>query len=273
MINGMTGFGSTQFSWGRVKGVMEVKSQNHRYLDAVFFLPIGFAALENKMRPVVAKKIERGRVTISLKIMERSLQKLEFNKEVIKEYLRAAKGLKQEFGISDTLLFTDVVKLPGVVEAKEISIDIDELWPAMEKALLSALNSLMTMRKREGRSLFKDVSGVLLGMRAQLRNINSRSKVIHREQKQKLSTEEFLSFQKGTDINEEITRLTHYIDEFKLLLKTATGVGKKLDFVAQEMQRETNTIGSKLQDKIVSNAVIAIKSKIEKLREQAQNIE
>ena len=88
-----------------------------------------------------------------------------------------------------------------------------------------------------------------------------------------MTDEEFLSFQKGNDIHEEIARLSHYIEEFKLHLKEETGVGKKLDFVAQEMQRETNTIGSKVQDKEVSNSVIALKSKIEKLREQSQNIE
>jgi len=94
-----------------------------------------------------------------------------------------------------------------------------------------------------------------------------------KDNKKKMNNEEYLTYQKGSDISEELTRLTHYIEEFKHLLKSTVSVGKKLDFVAQEMQRETNTIGSKLQDKVVSNAVITLKSKIEKIREQAQNIE
>jgi uncharacterized protein (TIGR00255 family) len=110
-------------------------------------------------------------------------------------------------------------------------------------------------------------------MYMRLKTIQSRSKAILAEKKAALTLDELSSFQKGADINEEMTRLKHYIDEFKLLLTSSTGVGKKLDFVAQEMQRETNTIGAKVQDQVVSNAVIALKSKIEKLREQAQNIE
>ena len=99
------------------------------------------------------------------------------------------------------------------------------------------------------------------------------SRNILAEQIKRLPAEEYKSFEKSCDINEEISRLTHYIDEMKALLKGNAAIGKKIDFIAQEMQRETNTIGSKLQDKVVSNAVIALKSKIEKIREQAQNIE
>ena len=107
----------------------------------------------------------------------------------------------------------------------------------------------------------------------QVKTIKLRAHIILKEKKTQLTIEEFNSFQKSSDINEELTRLSHYIEELRLLLKSNVSIGKKIDFVAQEMQRETNTIGSKLQDKIVSNAVIALKSKIEKIREQSQNIE
>jgi uncharacterized protein (TIGR00255 family) len=110
-------------------------------------------------------------------------------------------------------------------------------------------------------------------MLLQVKKIQKKAKSILGEKKKKLNEEEFRSAQKSSDVNEEITRLLHYIDEIAPLLKSQAAVGKKIDFIAQEMQRETNTIGSKLQDKIVSNAVIALKSKIEKIREQAQNIE
>ena len=110
-------------------------------------------------------------------------------------------------------------------------------------------------------------------MATHLRTIQTRSKAILKDKKKKLTVEEFSSLQKSSDINEEISRLKHYIDEVKILLKATSPVGKKLDFIAQEMQRETNTIGSKVQDNVVSNAVISLKSKIEKIREQAQNIE
>ena len=105
------------------------------------------------------------------------------------------------------------------------------------------------------------------------KKIQKKSKSILKDKKKKLNEEEFRSIQRSSDVNEEITRLLHYIIEISSLLKSKISVGKKIDFIAQEMQRETNTIGSKLQDKVVSNAVIALKSKIEKIREQAQNIE
>ena len=147
------------------------------------------------------------------------------------------------------------------------------LWPAVEKALAKAVQGLIKMRVREGRSLAKDTNKNLLKMKMHIRNILLRAKAILKENKKNLSVDEFLAFQKGSDINEESARLMHYIEEFQRLLKEGGSVGKKLDFIAQEMQRETNTIGSKVQDKMISGAVISLKSNIEKLREQAQNVE
>ena len=118
-----------------------------------------------------------------------------------------------------------------------------------------------------------DVGDKTKRMLLQVKKIRARAAIILKQKKKKLTVEEFKSFQKNIDIEEEITRLSHYIYEVKQLLKSLVPIGKKMDFIAQEMQRETNTIGSKLQDSAVSNAVIALKSKIEKIREQSQNIE
>lgn len=273
MIRGMTGFGCSQISAGKIKGVIEVKSLNHRYLDISFYLPIGFGSIENKIRQILQKNMARGRVTVSLKITNKPIEILDFNKDAVQKYLKYANILKKEFGFNDNLSLSDLIKLPGVVEAKEGVLSGELLWPAIERSLKLSLNELNTMRKREGRSLTIDVSDKLKQMLEQVKKIQARSIVILKEKKSHLNNDEFSSFQKGADVNEEISRLIHYIDEFKLLLKTDVSVGKNLDFVAQEMQRETNTIGSKLQDKFVTNAVIALKSKIEKIREQSQNIE
>ena len=129
------------------------------------------------------------------------------------------------------------------------------------------------MRKREGTALAGDVNGQLKRMILQISTIKARSKELLKEKKDKATDEEFSSYQKSNDINEELARLAHYIEEARALLKQSEGVGKKLDFIAQEMQRETNTIGSKVQDKEVAAAVIAIKSKVEKIREQSNNVE
>ena len=129
------------------------------------------------------------------------------------------------------------------------------------------------MRQREGKSLAADMGDKLKKMSARLKAIEKRAAQILKEKQKVLKPEEFSSFQKSIDVNEEIARFTHYIQEMTELFKASIPVGKKMDFIAQEMQREANTLGSKLQDQMVSNAVIALKSKIEKIREQANNVE
>ena len=273
MIKGMTGFGSAQIATGQIKAVIEVNSLNHRYLDINYHLPVGFISIENKINQMVQKDIERGRVTISLKLACKSAQEIFLNRVLVKKYFHYARALEKEFGLKNNLSLSDLIKLPGVVEIKETFVDAEGLWPSLEKGLRKALASVKLMRKSEGKSLAKDVSEKLKRMVGKVNEIQKRTEVILKEKKQKLSSEEFSSLQKNSDIHEEISRLRHYIEEMKLLLNGEISVGKKIDFIAQEMQRETNTMGSKLLDKIVSSAVIALKSKIEKIREQAQNIE
>lgn len=273
MIKGMTGFGNATFTLKQIKGQLEIKSQNHRYFDIAFYLPSGFAAVEDKMRQLLEQDLRRGRVTLSLRITQKPSLNISFNKMVIKEYLRQSKALRQEFDLKNDLGLADLIKMPGVVETSEVLIEVGELWPAIEKGLIRSIKSVAMMRQREGKSMTADMRDVLRRMTAQIKMIKDRIKDILSEKKKFLTVDEFTSFQKSNDVNEEVSRLAHFVDEFKGLLTSNVSVGKKLDFVAQEMQRETNTIGSKVQDKIVSNAVIALKSKIEKLREQSQNVE
>ena len=273
MIKGMTGFGHTQIVVRKIKILIEIKSVNHRYLDVNYFLPAGFGSFESDIRQILQRELNRGRVTVSIKVLQKDFAQAVFNKDVAKKHLKNISQLKKEFGIQGTLSLSDMVKLPGVLEVTEAVVSPEMLGPLLEKSFRKALHGVVQMRIREGRSLATDISGQLRRMQAQVKKIKAQSKSVLSEKKKILNAEEFRSFQRGSDVNEEITRLLHYIDEIKPLLKTDTAVGKKIDFVAQEMQRETNTIGAKLQDKIVSNAVIALKSKIEKIREQAQNVE
>ncbi len=273
MIKGMTGFGSAQLVWKKVKVVVEAKSLNHRYFDIAFYLPGGFGSLESKIQRVAQQYIERGRVTVSVKITQKPSQDIILNKEVIQKYLRYAKDVAREFRLENDLRLSDVVKLPGAVETRESFLDPEAVWPGLEKSLQRAFLGLEQMRQREGRSLAADINDKLKQMTQQLKNIKMRAKVVLQEKRKEMTVEEFGAFQKGCDVNEEMSRLDHYIQEARALLKSGVSAGKKTDFIAQEMQRETNTIGSKLQDKIVVGAVVALKSKIEKVREQAQNIE
>ncbi|MBI5149907.1 MAG: YicC family protein [Candidatus Omnitrophica bacterium] len=273
MIKGMTGFGSAQFVWGKIRVVVEVKSLNHRYFDIAYYLPGGFSSIENKIQQLAQRHIERGRVTVSVKIAHKPTQEIVLNKDIVRKYLRYAQELSREFRLENDLRISDIVRLPGTVETRESFLDPVEAWPTLEKCLQKSFKALEQMRQREGRGLAADVTDKLKKMRGQIRQIKARSQAVLKEKRQELSVEEFQSFQKGCDVNEEMSRLAHYIDEAGRLLKSSSSAGKKMDFIAQEMQREANTIGSKLQDKIVINAVVALKSKIEKIREQAQNIE
>ncbi len=273
MITGMTGFGASDIAAGKIKGIIEIKTVNHRYLDLAFYLPVGFSSFEEKIQKIVAQSIKRGRITIAVKITEKPHTVITVHKEAVTRYLNFAAELSRTYRLKNDLSVSDVMRLPGVVEAKEVFVQAADMWPAVEKGLHKAVKSVVLMRCREGKAIYADINDKLKKMREQIGIIKSRSSFLLKEKKQTASPEEFSSFQKSNDINEELARLAHYIDEAKALLQAKDGSGKKMDFIAQEMQRETNTIGSKVQDKLVAGAVIALKSKVEKIREQANNVE
>jgi uncharacterized protein (TIGR00255 family) len=273
MITGMTGFGACEVTVGKVKGIVEVKTVNHRYLDVAFYLPVGFSSLEDKIQKIVGGKIKRGRVTVSVKITDRPHTNIILNQDAVKRYLDFARQLGQKHHVKNDITVADIMRLPGVVEAKEVFVQAVDIWPVLEKSLQKAVQGVVIMRKREGKALSVDINGQLKRMLMQISLIKNRTNALLKDSKAKMSSDEFSSYQKSNDIHEEIERLAHYIDEAKMLLKQDEGAGKKLDFIAQEMQRETNTIGSKVQDKEVAAAVIALKSKVEKIREQSNNVE
>lgn len=273
MITGMTGFGACEITFEKIKGVVEIKTVNHRYLDVTFHLPVGFTSLEDKIQKIIASQMKRGKVTVSVKITDKPHTNIILNQEAVKRYLDFAKALGKKHRIKNDITVADIMRLPGVVETKEVFVQAGELWPVLEKSLQKAVAGVVAMRLREGKSLSADINIQLKHMLIQINLIKNRTTALLNESKNKMTSDEFSSYQKSNDINEEIARLAHYIDEAKMLLKQVEGDGKKFDFIAQEMQRETNTIGSKVQDKVVAASVIAIKSKVEKIREQSSNVE
>ncbi len=274
MIRGMTGFGHAAVSSGRFKALVEIRSTNHRFLDLVFYLPSGFGSIEDKLREILKRDLHRGRVSLSVKITGQPDPDVRINESVVKRYLQYERTLRRRYRLEGALALSDIIRLPGVVETQATSWHTETVWPVLKKGVIRALKGFLAMRAREGRSLASDIRGILTKMHGRLRIITTRASRILSQKKRLLSDEEFASFRKGIDINEELSRMRHYVTECRGLLRGAGGgAGKKIDFIAQEMQRETNTMGSKLQDKTVSGAVIALKGDIEKLREQAQNIE
>lgn len=272
MIKGMTGFGQVVFSKGKIKGAVEIKSVNHKYLDVTYYLPNGFGSVESKIKNVLQKEIQRGRVTVSLRFLEKPETTINLHKDIVRTYLSHMNALQKEFKLQGNIGLSDIAHLPGVFESKDFVVTPESIWPDIEKAFARAVKALTDMRKKEGQSIARDMTTQLKQMAANIQHIKARAKAIVDEKKKVMTSDEMMSFQKSNDVNEEIERLGHYVVEVRGLLKK-TEAGKQVDFYAQEMHREINTIGSKIQDKHVSQHVVGIKSLIDKIREQAQNIE
>ena len=272
MIKGMTGFGLTQRQLAGGKFLLEIKSLNHKFLDMVFHLPPGFIILEDKVKKEIQKKIKRGRVMVSMVFSVLPQQKVVLNKSLARDYYNTLKTLSKHLGLKDHVRLSDVVNLSSAIEIQHPQI-ASSLWPKIKPALNEALESLVSMRHSEGTSIYKDLQSKLGLIQSTLILIPRRAKVIVAQKTKILSREELPLFLKSTDINEEITRLQYHISNFKNKLKKPSPAGKELDFIAQELQREINTVGAKLPDTQVTSCAIKIKDAIEKIREQLQNVE
>ncbi|MCK5083791.1 MAG: hypothetical protein KAR31_12860 [Candidatus Omnitrophica bacterium] len=191
MIRGMTGFGQAQVLSGKIKALIETKSVNQRYLDINYFLPVGFGSIENKIRQMIKREIHRGRVTVSMKIIQKETQEVVLNKDIARKHLRNVARLKKEVGVKGDLSLSDLVRLPGVLEAKETVIKPEALWPVLEKGFIKALQGLVNMRRSEGRSLALDIMDKLRRMSLQVKKIQSKAKAILSEKKKKLTKEDW----------------------------------------------------------------------------------
>lgn len=294
MIRSMTGFGkgTEKSPYGKI--IAEIKTLNHKNLSVTCNPFNGFFLLEEKIKDVFSGKLHRGkvfvRITREAASKHRPLERVEINEASAREYLRKIEKMQRSLGIGGKISIQDIVSLPGVVEQAGNSEE-EELWPYINKALIKALRSLIVFRKAEGRRLSKDFTARLANIkkltaeiagyaresieefRAQLartiKEINSGAE----PDKGRFESEVAL-FARNSDITEELIRLAGHIVSYKdAMKKVEADAGKKLDFIAQEMQREANTIGSKSADLRISKAVIEVKSEIERMREQIKNIE
>ena len=273
MIKGMTGFGSAEVRKNSARFTVEIKTVNHRYFDVTYYLPTGFSCLEEKIRGILRKDLRRGRITLSVRIMQQPKKTIVLDKEAVQTHLKYIRSLCREFQLTNDMTVSGLIHLPGVLSTQDVFVKPKELWPVLETGIKRALRMVIQMRTREGRSIRMDIQDQLKRMDTQVKVIEKRLSNLKKQKVSILSKDEFSSYQKSVDVNEEVARLKHYFQEIKKYLGAKDPVGKRIDFIAQEMQRETNTIGSKVQDTEISNAVIALKSKVEKIREQAQNIE
>lgn len=275
MIRSMTGFGGKE---GKValfgKAGVELRSANHKFLDMVLHLPEGFLPLEDKVKKEIEARVKRGRLTCVVNITGGQPPSVFINKPLLKRYLSVLKNIKEEFRVKDEVRLETLIHLPGVLSLREERVLWERIWPGLKMLVNQALDNLVKARQKEGGALYIYLKNRTLAISRYLSVVKTRFKKDIKQKLGKLRTdEERASFLKETDIAEEIERLTFHIRNFKNKLSKNGPVGKELDFIAQEMQRETNTIGAKACNAAVSVRVVQIKSQIEKIREQVQNIE
>ncbi|MBU1906335.1 MAG: YicC family protein [Candidatus Omnitrophica bacterium] len=274
-MKSMTGFGSMEAAVAPIgKICVELRSTNHKFLETVFHLPEGLLSLEDKIKRGVASKIKRGRVVCVVTIVGTHLSSGFINQPLLGNYVRMLKKIKKQLRINDEISINTLMHLPGVLSVRESKMSYLRIWPKLRILLNAALVELVKARQKEGKAI-----GGYLRKRVEIQNqsleaIKARFKKVIKEKLKLINLdEERASFLKDADITEEIERLGFHIKNFKNKLAKSGPIGKELDFIAQEMQREANTLGAKSIDTKISARAILIKSQIEKIREQVQNIE
>jgi len=275
MIKSMTGFGSSEennTALGKI--CVELRSSNHKFLETVLHLPDGLLSLEDKVKKEIEARLKRGRITCVINIHSKVSPLVSVNKVLLNRYIAVTKYISKYYAINEKPRIDTLMNLPGVLSLTENKISTDRLWPLLKKALNDALNDLIAMRCREGKALFQYLESRIKDLGLKIKFIQDRFKKVIRNKMREIKTDvERTAFLKETDITEEIERLVFHIKNFKNKLSGVGAIGKELDFITQEMQREANTIGAKSCDVKISAEVVQIKSQIEKLREQVQNIE
>lgn len=294
MIRSMTGYGRGELVNERCRILVEIKSVNNRYLDLGIKMPRQLNALESKIRKLLKEYIQRGKVDlfISYENLGDTNKAVRYNKAVADEYLKNLRQMAQDFSIADDITVSELSHYPDVLTLAEEPEDPDSLWEDLEAVLREAAENFLAERTREGEFLVRDLVSKLDDMLGWVGYIEERSpkmveahrKRLYDKVKELLDdtqiddsriVQEVTMYADKVCVDEELVRLKSHIQATRGVLTgdSAEGVGRKLDFIAQEMNREANTILSKTDDKEASDRAIALKTAVEKIREQVQNIE
>lgn len=293
MIKSMTGFGRCELADGERKFTIEMKGANHRYLDVNIRMPKKLNFFETAIRNLLKQSVSRGKVDIFITYEDLSEGQavLKYNETLAKEYLVCLKQMEESFGLENDIRVSTLSRYPEVLTMEEQALDAEEIWNVLKKAMEGALEQFVETRTMEGENLKKDILSKLDGMQKLVAYIEERSPEIVKEYREKLEEKvkelledsqiddgriaaEVVIFADKICTDEEVVRLKSHISHMQEVLRSEeSGIGRKLDFIAQEMNREANTILSKANDLEVSNCGIDLKTEIEKVREQIQNIE
>ncbi len=292
MIKSMTGFGRSEAVTGERKITVELKSVNHRYLDLSIKMPKKLSFLESAIRNLMKTYIQRGKVDVFITYEDYTLNRgaLKYNKELAAEYLGYLRQMQEEFGLENDIKVSTLSRYPEVLTMEDQSPDEEELWSFLEPVLRQACEKFVDARVLEGHNLEKDLLEKLEELDKKVQMVEKRSPEVVNAYRAKLEARvhelfedsqiddsriaaEVVMFSDKICNDEETVRLRSHIKNMKKIVTEKEGIGRKLDFMAQEMNREANTILSKSSDLEISNIAIDLKTEIEKIREQIQNVE
>ena len=292
MIKSMTGFGRCENHQGDKKFTVEMKAVNHRYFDVNIKMPKKFSFFESAIRNVLKNYVQRGKVDVFITYEDFAEENvaLKYNESIAAEYLKYFRQMSEKFGLDDDIRVSTLGRCPEVFTMEEQDIDEKALWETLETALKGACEQFVAAREREGEALKADILDKLDRMNENVSLVEERYPQIIAEYRKKLEDKvhelltdaqtdesrlasEVVLFADKICTDEETVRLRSHISTMKEALIAGGSIGRKLDFIAQEMNREANTILSKANDLTTSNIAIDLKTEIEKVREQIQNIE
>lgn len=292
MIKSMTGYGRAEMSNDRFRISVEMKSVNNRYLDLSIRMPRQLNQLEARIRKELGASTRRGKVDvyISLEDLAQANVDVVYNAKIAREYLDFLRQMSADFGLTDDICVSHLSRYPDVFSMKEETSDPEEVWDLLRKVLLEAAGQFLEARTREGEFLRKDLLAKLDQMEADVDFITERSPALIQAYRQKLLdkvrelledsavdeariVQEVTIYADKVCVDEELVRLRSHIGTTRQALDSDEGIGRKLDFIAQEMNRESNTILSKSDSLEISDRAIDLKTTVEKIREQIQNIE
>ncbi|MBP3312092.1 MAG: YicC family protein [Butyricicoccus sp.] len=291
-MKSMTGYGRARAAIDGREIMVELRAVNHRYLDVNVKAPRGYGFLEDALKKATGARISRGKVDIFVAITDMGAQEtaIVLNKELARGYLDALQELRDTFHLHDDITVMSIARMPDVLVSERLEVDADALTAAVLGVFTQAVDEFDIMRGREGEKMAADVSSrmqTILGLVEEVEKRSPERVTAYRERLEKRMNEiladttvdpqriltEAAIFADKTAVDEETVRLRSHLDQLALMLKDEKPVGRKLDFLVQEMNREANTIGSKANDTAMANLVIGLKAEIEKIREQIQNIE
>jgi uncharacterized protein (TIGR00255 family) len=293
MIKSMTAYGRSEFELESGQFVAEIKSFNNRYRDVILRMPRTLQTIENEIRSQISSRIRRGRVEVFIQMKKNGGEDgydLDLNLPLVRSYFRIFKQLNEEFGLDEKIRPDYLCQMKDVILFKPEDVNIDEALAGIQEALGRALDSFEVMRIQEGKAIEADFLHRLTLIGEYLDEIEGRAPAMVEEHRRKLRDkikklsqdteldesrliQEVAIFAERCDITEEIVRVRSHLEQFRNYMSMDDAIGRRLDFLIQEMNREVNTIGSKTFDSSTSTSVVEIKAELEKLREQVQNVE